>query len=571
MCSNSGSGTSVSLKLSDLVQPHIEALAQRIHHSCSLAVLDGQSIVYVLRVPVQRLMTVSLSVGSRLPAYCASLGRVLASGLSDSDLQTWLEQCQPARQTPHTVVDRRRLHRLIESARTESHAYVEQELELGLCSMAVPVRDREKRVVAALNASMPYHADARRLARGKSAARAAHHGRGDRREPARAHVAAGLTLTGAHAMARKTLRRDAGTVVVLEHHSKILADNPLGDPSLRKLAVWLPREYDLRAGSGPGRRFPVLVDMVGFTGSGLAHLNWKPFSENVGERAARLVRDGKMGPVIIVFPDCFTALGGNQYVNSSAIGHYADYLLQEIVPTVDREFRTLASREHRGCFGKSSGGYGAIIHGMKYARHWGAIADHSGDAYFDFIYRADWPNTLDELAKYRRPARKAGPLHPPAQTVAERGLGAGLDDGRVRRFLDALWKKHKLSGAEVNAIMNVCMAATYDPDPRAPLGFRLPFHLDTGELIESRWRNWLEHDPVLLVKRHARDLRKLAGIYVDCGWRDQYHIHFGCRQLSRELGAARIAHRYEEFDDDHSDVDYRMDVSLPFLYRALKP
>jgi len=372
-------------------------------------------------------------------------------------------------------------------------------------------------------------------------------------------------------MARKIPRRDAGTVVVLEHDSKILADNPLGDPSLRKLAVWLPREYDLRAGSSPGRRFPVLVDMVGFTGSGLAHLNWKPFSENVGERAARLVHEGKMGPAIIVFPDCYTALGGNQYVNSSAIGHYADYLLQEIVPTVDREFRTLASREHRGCFGKSSGGYGAIIHGMKYARHWGAIADHSGDAYFDFVYRADWPKTLNELAKYRRPARKAGPSRPPAQTAAERGLGEGLDDGRVRRFLDALWKKHKLSGAEVNAIMNVCMAATYDPDPRAPLGFRLPFHLDSGALIESRWRNWLEHDPVLLVRRHARDLRKLAGIYIDCGWRDQYHIHFGCRQLSRELAGARIAHRYEEFDDDHSDVDYRMDVSLPFLYRALKP
>ena len=71
-----------------------------------------------------------------------------------------------------------------------------------------------------------------------------------------------------------------------------------------------------------------------------------------------------MGPAIVVFPDCFTSLGGNQYVNSSAIGRYADYLTREIIPFVDREFRTLASREHRGCFGKSSGGYGAIIHGM---------------------------------------------------------------------------------------------------------------------------------------------------------------------------------------------------------------
>jgi enterochelin esterase-like enzyme len=371
-------------------------------------------------------------------------------------------------------------------------------------------------------------------------------------------------------MARKRPLRNAGTVVVLEHRSSVLADNALGDPHVRKLAVWLPPAYDRRT-SGPGSRFPVFYDFVGFTGAGLAHLNWRPFSDNVAERAARLIHDGRMGDVIIVLPDCYTSLGGNQYVNSTAIGRYADYLLEEIVPYVDREFRTLATREHRGCFGKSSGGYGAMIHGMRYAEHWGAIANHSGDAYFDFVYRADWPNTLDELAKHRRPVRKAGRVAPPHDTAAERRLAAGLDDGRVRRFLESVWKKHKLSSAEVHAIMNLCMAATYDPDPQAPLGFRLPFHLETGELIEQRWRRWLAHDPVRLVERHVAGLQRLRGIYIDCGWRDQYHIHYGCRQLSRRLAAAGIAHRYEEFDDDHSDVDYRMDVSLPFLYRALRP
>ena len=70
--------------------------------------------------------------------------------------------------------------------------------------------------------------------------------------------------------------------------------------------------------------------------------------------------------------------------------------------------------------------------------------------------------------------------------------------------------------------------------------------------------------------RYANNLRKLAGIYIDCGWRDQFHIHYGTRLLSQRLRAAGIEHRYEEFDDDHSDVDYRMDVSLPFLYRALR-
>ncbi len=282
-------------------------------------------------------------------------------------------------------------------------------------------------------------------------------------------------------MARKRTVPSSGTLVVLEHESQVLADNPLGDPHVRKLAVWLPPQYDDAKTAGRGRRLPVLYDLVGFTGSGLAHTNWKPFGDNVPERAARLIHERKMGPAIFVFPDCFTSLGGNQYVNSSAIGAYADYLTKEIIPFVDREFRTLASREHRGCFGKSSGGYGAIIHAMKYAKHWGAVADHSGDAYFEFVYQHDWPNTLNELAKYREPKRVEGAYDALAETRARKGLAEGLDDGRVKRFLDAVWKKEKLSNGEGHAIMNVCMAATYDPDPKAPLGFRLPFNLETGE------------------------------------------------------------------------------------------
>ena len=366
-------------------------------------------------------------------------------------------------------------------------------------------------------------------------------------------------------MALKRPQGRPGTLVVLEHSSKILKGNPLGDPHVRKLGVWLPPQYDIGRNRGNPTRFPVLYDLVGFTGSGLAHANWKPFGDNVPERAARLIHEKKMGPAIIVFPDCFTALGGNQYVNSSAIGNYADYLTREIIPFVDREFRTLASRDHRGCFGKSSGGYGSMIHGMKYPQYWGAIANHSGDAYFDFVYWHDWPNTLNELAKYRSPKRRPGVQ----KFSRNRKLEAGLDDGRIKKFLKLVWSKEKLSVAEGHAIMNLCMAATYDPDPRAPNGFRIPFNAETGEAIPERWRNWRRHDPINLVSKYRANLKSMRGIYIDCGWRDQYHIHYGSRLLSRRLAEAGIKHRYEEFDDDHSDIDYRMDVSLPFLYRAL--
>lgn len=85
-----------------------------------------------------------------------------------------------------------------------------------------------------------------------------------------------------------------------------------------------------------------------------------------------------------------------------------------------------------------------------------------------------------------------------------------------------------------------------------------------------RWRAWLKHDPVHLVSRYRQNLQSLKGIYIDCGWRDQYHIHYGARILSKRLAQNSIPHTYEEFDDTHSGIDYRMEKSLPFLYKALR-
>jgi hypothetical protein len=118
--------------------------------------------------------------------------------------------------------------------------------------------------------------------------------------------------------------------------------------------------------------------------------------------------------------------------------------------------------------------------------------------------------------------------------------------------------------------MNLAMAASYDPDLEAPNGFRLPFNLETGERLERRWRAWRRHDPVELVGRYARTLRTLRGLFIDCGWRDQYRIHYGSRLLSQRLAEHHVPHVYEEFDDTHSSIDYRLERSLPFLYRALR-
>jgi hypothetical protein len=178
---------------------------------------------------------------------------------------------------------------------------------------------------------------------------------------------------------------------------------------------------------------------------------------------------------------------------------------------------------------------------MKYARHWDAIAVHSGDMYFDFCYRGDIPRVIDSLARHRRdPAR----------------------------FLRRFYAQKKLDGDESMTLMFLAMAAFYDPDSDAPLGFRLPMDLHTGEIDERRWKRWLRHDPIHLVKRESaqRQLRSLRGVFIDCGTRDPYKLHYGARILHARLKQCRIAHHYEEFDDGHSGIDYRMDVSLPWLY-----
>ena len=115
------------------------------------------------------------------------------------------------------------------------------------------------------------------------------------------------------------------------------------------------------------------------------------------------------------------------------------------------------------------------------------------------------------------------------------------------------------------------MAATYDPDVDAPKGVRLPLDLETGELIEERWANWMRHDPVELAKlpECQENLRSLRGLFIDCGSHDQYALVYGARGLHRQLEAAGIDHHYEEFDDDHTAVDYRQDVSFPYLYDAI--
>jgi enterochelin esterase-like enzyme len=337
-------------------------------------------------------------------------------------------------------------------------------------------------------------------------------------------------------MTRRTWDQPKGEVRRIAVDSQALRGNPLGDPHQRSVDVYLPPGYK------PWTKVPLLVDLAGFTGSGLGHTNWRAFTENVPERLDRLIASGGMGPVAVAFPDCYTRLGGNQYINSAGTGAYADFLIQEVVPQVETTFGC-GGQGRRGLFGKSSGGYGAIVHGMLHADFWSAVACHSGDMAFELIYLHDMPSTLNVLARHGR---------------------------SVEAFIRHFEAQKKPSDKETHALMILAMAATYDPDPRQFLSIRLPVDLETCELIPERWALWTRWDPLVLAETRTAELKKLKGLFIDCGVEDQYHLHYGARRLSRLLASNGVAHSFEEFNDNHSSIDYRMDTSLPFLEKALR-
>jgi IclR family pca regulon transcriptional regulator len=141
-----------SLNIQQIAQPYLEALSEQVNESVSVTVLDEADIIYVARVPTTRIMTISLGLGSRLPAHCTSMGRVLLAELATDELHTVL----PARLVPRTdrtITARRDLEAVLDQVRLQGWALVDEELELGVRSIAAPLRDSAGRAIAAMNVS----------------------------------------------------------------------------------------------------------------------------------------------------------------------------------------------------------------------------------------------------------------------------------------------------------------------------------------------------------------------------------------------------------------------------------
>lgn len=142
-----------STPLANATQPVLERVSRLLRESCSIATLEGDDIVYVARSPVTRIMSVDLRIGSRLPAFCTSMGRVLLANTTPEKLRVYIARLTLKRYTDRTIVSKEKLLRSLQTVKRAGYAIVDQELEIGLLSIAVPVWDSSGTVVAALNAS----------------------------------------------------------------------------------------------------------------------------------------------------------------------------------------------------------------------------------------------------------------------------------------------------------------------------------------------------------------------------------------------------------------------------------
>jgi hypothetical protein len=325
----------------------------------------------------------------------------------------------------------------------------------------------------------------------------------------------------------------------LSFESEALRDNRLGDPWQRPLWVYLPPGYD----ADPQRRYPSVYVIQGLTGQLDMWRNRQAFRRNFPELADELFASGGVPPCLLVWVDCWTSLGGSQYLDSPGTGRYHTYLCQEVVPFIDRRFRTIANADHRGIMGKSSGGYGAMVTPMLRPDLFHGLATHAGDALFEVCYLPDFRHSVRALREE---------------------YGGSFD-----KFWEDFRRRPAFSKeSDDNLLNDWCMAACYSADDDGTV--RLPYDTATGELIPEVWDRWLGWDPVRMARHRKDALSQMRAVYIDSGKRDQYFLDLGAEAFHRVLAEVPVRNlKFETFDATHTAIEYRYPLSLAYLAERL--
>ena len=318
--------------------------------------------------------------------------------------------------------------------------------------------------------------------------------------------------------------------------SDLLA-NRLGDPSEREVIVHLSPQAQQALENG--QKLPVIIYLAPFTSSGPARMSWKAFGESMPQRVERITKSGDCPPCIMVYPETFTSLGGNQFVDSPILGNWSTWLSDVVKPLIEENYPCSGF----ALVGKSSGGYGAIVNAMLKPGVWDAVAMHSGDVGFDLMFKPTFSETQTHIAPH----------------------------GDAEGFVEYIRNAAKISGDAFHTLMMCAMAASYDPQDASSgkLGINLPINPRTAEVDEQAWQRWLAYDPLVMIEEKHEALKALKMLYIDCGNMDQYNIQYGSRQLVDRLEELAVEHIWEEFEGTHSGIDNRIEISLPVIINSL--
>jgi len=322
--------------------------------------------------------------------------------------------------------------------------------------------------------------------------------------------------------------------------SELLWGNPLGDPAQRPLWVYVPPGYD----ADPGRRYPSVYVIQGYTGHVAMWRNRSPYRQPFPETADAVFASGQAPGAIVVYVDAWTRYGGSQFVDSPGTGQYHSYLCNEVVPWVDAHYRTLDAAAHRAIMGKSSGGFGAMITPMLRPDLFGALATHAGDSLYELSCIPGFGQAARHLRDY---------------------------DGDIWKWW-ADFESRTSFTREADHELLILLGVSACFSAREDGTVELPFDPLTGQLRPEVWQRWLDWDPVRMVPRYADQLRGLGSIWIDAGKRDEWFLDLGAtafREALRGIGVADEVIQFELFEATHMGIDYRYPMSLAWLARRI--
>jgi Putative esterase len=324
--------------------------------------------------------------------------------------------------------------------------------------------------------------------------------------------------------------------------SKLLQNNPLNDPSERPLWIYVPPGYDDMS----AHRYPTIYILQGFLGHLGMWRNRFPFQQPFIETADQIFANGLAPPTIVVFVDAWTAYGGSQFLDSTGTGKYHSYLCNEVVPWVDIHYRTLADRDHRGIAGKSSGGFGAMVTPMLRPDLFGGLANHAGDALFEYTCFSKFPICLRLLRAY---------------------------GGDIERWWEDFQGRPPFTKpADLPLLILRGMSACFSPrEDGTP---ELPFDPRSGIFRPAVWQRWLAWDPVRMVPKHGAAMRSMRAIWIDSGMADEQYLDIGAQAFRKALADAEVSPDsvyFELFPGGHGGLDHRYGASLSWLARRLAP